>query len=55
VIFGSTTGVLLTPLWWLALLIHTLIEEESLERELGQEFCEYKKQTKGRIFPRLPV
>jgi len=55
IMFRSTIGVLLTPLWWLALLIHTLIEEESLEREIGQEFYEFKKQTKGRIFPGLPI
>jgi protein-S-isoprenylcysteine O-methyltransferase Ste14 len=55
VVSGKKLGVLLTPLWWIGLLIHTLIEEESLERELGQKFYEYKKQSKGRIFPGLPI
>ena len=53
--FRSTIGVALFPLWWIALLFHIAKEEESLERELGKSFLQYKQQVKGRIFPGLPI
>ena len=52
--FQSVIGVALVPIWWLALLFHIVKEEESLERELGEAFRNYKKQVKGRIIPGLP-
>jgi len=53
-IFRSLYGAALTPLWWLALLIHALSEEAELERALGSEYLEYRKKVRGRIFPGLP-
>jgi protein-S-isoprenylcysteine O-methyltransferase Ste14 len=55
IIFRSIIGILLVPLWWTGLLLHTMIEEESLERELGQPYVAYKKQVRGRIIPGLPI
>ena len=55
VVFRSAIGLLLVPFWWIGLLIHTLIEEESMERELGETYLEYKKNVRGRIIPGLPV
>jgi protein-S-isoprenylcysteine O-methyltransferase Ste14 len=53
--FRSAIGVALVPLWWLGLLILITIEEESLERSLGQSYLEYKKRVRGRIIPGLPI
>ncbi|MHA2251790.1 MAG: methyltransferase family protein [Candidatus Kariarchaeaceae archaeon] len=55
IMFRSIIGVALVPLWWLGLLFHTLLEEESLERELGQKYLDYKQQVRGRIIPGLPI
>ena len=55
IMFRSVIGVALVPLWWAGLLILILIEEESLERSLGQTYLEYKKQVRGRIIPGLPI
>ena len=54
VMFRSTVGFALLPLWWLGLLFHIMIEEESLERELGEPYLEYKRRVKGRLIPGLP-
>ena len=51
----STVGVLLVPVWWVALLMLIAIEEEMLERELGQPYRAYKQRVRGRIVPGLPV
>jgi protein-S-isoprenylcysteine O-methyltransferase Ste14 len=51
----SAIGVALVPLWWFGLLILITIEEESLERSLGQIYLEYKKRVRGRIIPGLPI
>jgi protein-S-isoprenylcysteine O-methyltransferase Ste14 len=53
--FGSIIGVALTPVWWLAFLLHTLIEEEILEREYGEAYREYKARVPSRIIPGLPL
>lgn len=53
-LFQSIIGLLLVPIWWIALLFHILAEEQCLERELGQLYLEYKKNVKGRILPGLP-
>jgi len=52
---GSWVGVLLIPVWWAGLLFLILIEEESLERALGQDYLDYKARVRGRIIPGLPV
>ncbi len=54
VMFRSVYGVALTPLWWAAFLIHTLAEEAALEKTLGEEYRDYKKKVRGRIFPGVP-
>jgi protein-S-isoprenylcysteine O-methyltransferase Ste14 len=54
VMFDSIYGLALTPVWWFMFLIHTLAEEADLERSLGEEYVEYKKKVRGRIFPGLP-
>ena len=55
IIFRSIIGISLVPVWWTGLLLHIMIEEESLERELGQPYIAYKKQVRGRIIPGLPI
>lgn len=55
VMFRSTIGVMLVPLWWIGLLFHTVLEEENLERHLGEQYLDYKKRVKGRIIPGLPI
>jgi protein-S-isoprenylcysteine O-methyltransferase Ste14 len=54
IMFRSVYGLALTPVWWLAFLIHALSEEADLERALGSEYLEYKTKVRGRIFPGLP-
>ena len=53
--FRSLIGVSLIPIWWIALLFHIAKEEESLERELGEIYVQYKIKVKGRIIPGLPI
>lgn len=55
IMFRSIIGVALVPLWWLALLLHTLVEEEMLKRALGQPYINYAKKVRGRIIPGLPI
>lgn len=55
VVFGSMIGVALTPVWWLASVVHALIEEASLERTYGSAYAEYKARVRGRLFPGLPI
>jgi len=55
IMFRSTIGIALTPLWWVGLLCLIIIEEQSLERELGQPYLEYKEKVRGRIIPGLPI
>ncbi len=54
IIHRSIIGVALVPLWWVGLLLLIFIEEESLERALGQPYLAYKQQVRGRILPGLP-
>lgn len=54
IIHRSLVGVALVPLWWLGLLFLISIEEESLERALGQTYLAYKQRVRGRIIPGLP-
>ncbi|MHA2028052.1 MAG: methyltransferase family protein [Candidatus Kariarchaeaceae archaeon] len=55
IMFRSTIGILLIPFWWIGLLFHTIIEEESLERQLGKQYLDYKHRVRGRIIPGLPI
>jgi protein-S-isoprenylcysteine O-methyltransferase Ste14 len=55
IIHRSIIGVALVPLWWAGLLILITIEEESLERALGQTYLAYKSKVRGRIIPGLPI
>lgn len=55
IMFRSIIGVALVPFWWAGLLCLVLIEEKSLERELRNEYREYKRKVKGRIIPGLPI
>jgi len=43
------------PVWWAGLWLVTIIEEESLERKLGQPYIEYRRRVRGRILPGLPL
>jgi NTE family protein len=52
--FRSILGLAFTPIWWLALQLHIINEEENLEKEFGSFYLEYKKQVKGRIIPIPP-
>jgi len=53
--WNSSYGLALTPLWWIAFTLHALVEEEQLERVLGSEYAEYKKEVRARIFPGVPM
>lgn len=55
IMFRSVTGIALVPFWWAGLLCHVMIEEKSLERELGRPYLEYKERVRGRIIPGLPI
>ena len=55
VMFRSSIGVALIPIWWAAYLAIVLVEETSLERALGPRYLDYKQQVKGRIIPGLPI
>jgi NTE family protein len=54
-IFHSIIGLALTPIWWVALQLHIIHEEENLEKEFGPFYLEYKKRVKGRIIPIPPI
>ena len=55
VIFRSEIGIALVPVWWAALWLLTMIEEEHLELKLGPPYEEYKRRIRGRIIPGLPI
>ena len=52
--FRSIIGLAFTPIWWVALQLHIINEEENLEKEFGPFYREYKKKVKGRIIPLPP-
>ena len=54
IMWGSTIGILLMPLWWAGLLLFVVLEEEDLERCLGDKYCKYRGRVRGRILPGLP-
>lgn len=53
ILFGSTIGVLLTPVWTLAFWLHALIEEEALKEKYGAPYLEYMARVRSRIIPGL--
>lgn len=55
IMFRSVIGVALVPFWWCGLLFHVILEEEDLERKLGQKYVQYKTRVRSRIFPGLPI
>ncbi|RMF75920.1 MAG: DUF1295 domain-containing protein [Acidobacteria bacterium] len=54
-VWGSVWGLALTPAWWLAFLLHALVEEQQLERVLGDEYRRYRARVRGRFVPGLPI
>lgn len=55
VMFRSKIGIALVPVWWAALWLLTMIEEERLALKLGPPYQEYKRRIRGRIIPGLPI
>lgn len=53
--FRSIIGLAFTPIWWAGLHLHIIHEEESLEKEFGPFYLEYKNRVKGRIIPLPPI
>jgi protein-S-isoprenylcysteine O-methyltransferase Ste14 len=53
--FGSIIGIALVEIWRASPLFLTAIEEDSLERKIGQPYCEYKHRVRGRIIPGSPM
>jgi protein-S-isoprenylcysteine O-methyltransferase Ste14 len=51
-IYGSLIGIALTPVWWLVIWTLTYVEEESLIREYGDAYREYRTRV-PRLLPRL--
>ena len=54
IMWGSTIGLLLMPLWWMGFLLFIMLEEEDLETGIGEDYVEYKRAVNGRILPGLP-
>lgn len=55
VAFGSTIGVLLTPVWAAMFWLHALIEEEALQRSYGAAYEDYMARVPYRLIPGLRV
>ena len=55
IIFQSVYGLALVPVWWFVFWTHTLAEEGELIDILGEDYKNYMKEVKGRIFPGLPL
>jgi protein-S-isoprenylcysteine O-methyltransferase Ste14 len=55
ILFGSTIGVLLTPVWAAVFWLHALIEEDALLREYGEEYHAYMARVRSRLFPGVPI
>jgi len=55
VLFGSTIGVLLTPVWAAVFWLHALIEEEVLQREHGPAYQTYMARVRSRLIPGIPM
>lgn len=53
ILFGSIIGVAMIPAWWTGILFVIMIEEQRLERELGQPYLTYKNRVQGRMIPGL--
>ena len=55
VLFASTIGVLLTPVWAAAFWLHALIEEEALKARYGAHYEAYMARVRARLVPGLPI
>ncbi len=55
IMWGSVLGLALVPVWWGALLFHSVLEEETMERRHGKEYTEYMDMVTGRILPGLAI
>ena len=55
VAFGSTIGVLLTPVWAAIFWLHALIEEEALVRAYGPSYRDYMARVPCRLIPGVRV
>jgi protein-S-isoprenylcysteine O-methyltransferase Ste14 len=55
IVFGSTIGVLLTPVWAVVFWLHALIEEESLQRAYGDAYRAYMMRVRCRLIPGVPL
>jgi len=55
IMWGSVLGLALVPVWWGALLFHSVLEEETMERRHGKEYTEYMDRVPGRILPGLAL
>ena len=54
ILFGSTIGILLTPVWAAVFWLHALIEEEGLQRE-HPSYQEYMASVRSRLIPGIPL
>ena len=55
VLFASTIGLLLTPVWVAAFWLHALIEEEALKAKYGAHYEAYMARVRARLIPGLPI
>jgi protein-S-isoprenylcysteine O-methyltransferase Ste14 len=55
ILFASTIGVILTPVWIVAFWLHALIEEEALMEKHGPLYKDYMERVRSRLIPGLPV
>lgn len=54
-IFRSIPGLLFLPVWWLAFLLLSVIEESILTDIIGTTYQTYTERVKGRLLPRLSL
>ena len=55
ILWGSVLGLALVPVWWGALLFHSVLEEETMERRHGKEYTDYMEMVPGRMIPGLAI
>ena len=49
--FNASYSLMLSPLWLVVLLLFSLIEEERLVEEYGEEYRKYRERVRKRIIP----
>ena len=54
VLFASTIGLALTPVWLAAFWLHALIEEEALKAKYGALYEAYMGRVRARLVPGVP-